>query len=157
QFDQGFDYSDDNKILISEFMAPAYFTQIVGLAYIPSDILSFNAGLALKETFVLNDSLSTVYGLAEGDNFRFEPGFSLNIEFEKEILKNVTLKTSVESFTNINRPIRRTDLFFNTELIGSINDYLNMSFQFVAVYDDDFSKQLQIKQVLAAGLSFTLL
>ena len=158
QFDKGFDYSEeDNPILISEFMAPAYFTQIVGVGYLPTESLSFTSGLALKETFVLNDSLSTVYGLAPGDNFRFEPGFALGIQFEKEIFENVKLLTSLESFTNIKRSFSRTDIFFNAELIGEINDFLNMSFQFAAIYDDDFSEQLQIKQVLAAGLTFTLL
>ncbi len=157
QFDEGFDYGGEDPVLISEFMAPAYFTQIFGLGFLPTPALTFNAGLALKETFVLNDSLSTVYGLAPGDNFRFEPGFSIAIQFEKNIMENVKILTSLESFTNIKRPLDRTDLFFNAELIGSINDFLSMTFQFVAIYDDDFSEQLQIKQVLAAGLSFTLL
>ncbi len=158
QFDEGFNYdAPEGSELISEFMAPAYFTQIAGLGYLPTPALSFSAGLALKETFVLNDSLSTVYGLTPGDNFRFEPGFSLGIQFEKSIMENVKIISSLESFTNIKRPLERTDVFFNAELIGAINDFLSMSFQFVAIYDDDFSEQLQIKQVLAAGLSFTLL
>lgn len=157
QFNEGFFYEGEEAKLISEFMAPAYFTQIAGLGYLPTSALSFTAGLALKETFVLNDSLSAVYGLAPADNFRFEPGFSLGIQYEKEILKNVKVITSLETFTNIKRPLERTDVFFNAEFIGSINNFLSMTFQFVAIYDDDFSEQLQIKQVLAAGLTFTLL
>lgn len=169
QFDQGYNYlpeKDANVIaelrpidreLISEFMAPAYFSQIAGFGYLPIPALTFTAGLAIKETFVLNNALSAVYGLEPGDNFRFEPGFSFGIQFEGEVMKNVHIYSSVETFTNFNRALDRTDVTFSTEIEGSINDYLSMSFQFVSIYDDDFSKQLQIKQVLAAGLTFTFL
>lgn len=160
QFDQGFDYDvadDEDPILISEFFAPAYFTQIAGIGYVPTDYFTAEAGLALKETFVLNDSLSTRYGLAAGDNFRFEPGYAFALGFEKEVLKNVKLVSSVETFTNLQRHINRTDIMFSNELIGKINNFLNMSFQFVAIYDDDFNRQAQIKQVLSAGVSFSIL
>ncbi len=160
QFTEGFDYNveeGEDPILISEFMAPAYFTQIVGVGYLPTSYLSFSAGFALKQTFVLNDSLSTLYGLPAGDNFRFEPGYSFGIQFEKDIMKNISIVSSLETFTNLRRSIDRTDIFFTNELIGEINDFMSMSFQFAVIYDDDFSDQLQIKQVLSAGLSFTLL
>ncbi|HLR31883.1 MAG TPA: hypothetical protein VK074_05300, partial [Fodinibius sp.] len=123
----------------------------------PSDYLSIQAGLALKETFVMNDSLSTDYGLVPGDNFRFEPGYSLGITFEKEIMTNVKLMSSIETFTNLQRHIDRTDVIFSNELVGKINDFLNMSLQFVTIYDDDFSSKLQVKQVLSAGLSVTFI
>ena len=160
QFDQGFDYDvedDEDAILISEFFAPAYFTQIAGIGYVPADYFTAEAGLAMKETFVLNDSLSTRYGLDAGDNFRFEPGFAFAVGFEKEVVKNLKLVSTVETFSNLQRSMDRTDITFSNELIGKINDFLNMSFQFVAIYDDDFNNQAQIKQVLSAGISFSLL
>jgi hypothetical protein len=160
QFDQGFDYDvadDEDGILISEFFAPAYFTQIAGIGYVPNDYFTADAGLAMKQTVVLNDSLSTRYGLNTGDNFRFEPGYALGVGFEKEIFKNLELISSLETFTNLQRHIDRTDITFTNELIGTINKFLNMSLQFVVVYNDDFSKQAQIKQVLSAGLSFSIL
>lgn len=169
QFDQGYNYLPEkeahvlaeirpiDRTLISEFMAPAYFSQIAGLGYLPTSSLTFTAGLAVKETFVLNNLLSAVYGLEPGDNFRFEPGFSLGIQFEGSIMENLHIASSIETFTNFNRALDRTDVTFNTEIIGSINNYLSMTFQFVSIYDDDFSEQLQIKQLLAAGLTFTFL
>jgi len=42
-------------------------------------------------------------------------------------------------------------------MIGKINDFMNMSFQFVIIYDSDFNNLLQIKQVLSAGVSFNIL
>src|SRR5699024_12213027 len=55
QFDRGFDYGaadDGGDVLISKFMAPGYLSENVGIAYIPNDIYSFEAGIGMKQTFV---------------------------------------------------------------------------------------------------------
>lgn len=160
QFDDGFDYNvpdGEDPVLLSRFFAPAYFTQIAGIAFKPADYFIAEAGLALKETIVTETSLATRYGLDPGDNFRFEPGYSTALNFEKTIVSNVKLISSVETFTNLQRNIRSTDITFANEIIGKINDYLNTSFQFVMIYDDDFSTKAQIKQVLSVGFSYSIL
>ena len=157
QFDQGFDYSNDPPQLISKFFAPAYFTQIGGIAFSPVDYFSAEAGLAMKETIVSDTTLSTRYGLDAGDTFRFEPGYSVALNFEKEIFSHVRLISSVETFTNMQRHIDNTDVNFSNEMIGKINDFMNMSLQFVMIYDSDYSRKVQVKQVLSAGLSFSIL
>jgi len=160
QFDQGFDYDvpdGENPALISKFFAPAYFTQIAGIAYNPTDYFTAEAGLAMKETIVSDTRLSTRYGLDPGEKFRFEPGFSLAMNFEKKMFSNVRLISSVETFTNMQRHIDNTDINFSNELIGKINDFMNMSLQFVMVYDSDFNREVQIKQVLSAGISYSIL
>lgn len=160
QFDEGFDYNvaeGEDPILISEFFAPAYFTQIAGIAYKPTGYFTAEAGLALKQTIVSNTELSTRYGLDPGEKFRFEPGYSTALNFEKTIASNVKLVSSFETFTNLQRNVRSTDIVFSNEIVGKINNYLNTTFQFVMIYDDDFSKKAQIKQVLSVGLSYSLL
>jgi len=157
QFDQGFDYSTDSPTLLSKFFAPAYFTQIAGLAYNPTDYFTAEAGMAMKETVVADTALSTRYGLEKGEKFRFEPGYSLALNFEKKVFANVRLISTVETFTNLQRHIDNTDVNFSNELIGKINDFMNMSLQFVMVYDSDFNREVQIKQVLSAGISYSIL
>lgn len=160
QFDDGYDYNvpdEKGPVLISEFFAPAYFTQIAGIGYVPTNYFTAEAGLAMKQTIVLDDSLSRRYGLDVGDNFRFEPGYSVALGFENEIFKNLKLTSSIETFTNLRRHIERTDVTFANELVGTINNFLNMSFQFVMIYDDDFNRRVQVKQVLSAGVSVTLI
>ena len=158
QFDKGYNYSSDpDGVLISRFFAPAYLSQVVGLGFKPADYFSAEAGMALKETIVRDTSLSTRYGLAEGKRFRFEPGYSVILNFDKTIVSNVRLVSSVETFTSLQQSVRKTDVTFQNELIGKINDYLNTSLQFVLVYDDDFSQKVQLKQVLSVGLSFSIL
>lgn len=157
QFDEGFNYSEDPPQLISKFFAPAYFTQIGGIAYNPTNYFTAEAGLALKETIVSDTELSTRYGLEAGETLRFEPGYSLALNFEKQVFSNVKLISSVETFTNMQRHINNTDVSFSNEMIGKINDFMNMSLQFVMVYDSDFNRQVQIKQVLSAGISYSIL
>ena len=160
QFDEGFDYNvpdGQDPILISKFFAPAYFTQIAGIAFNPVDYFTAEAGLALKETIVSDVALSERYGLDPGEKFRFEPGYSTALNFEKTIISNVKLISVVETFTNLQRNVRSTDVVFSNEVIGKINNYLNTSFQFVMIYDDDFSTKAQVKQVLSIGLSYSIL
>lgn len=160
QFDNGYNYNvpeGEDPRLISSFFAPAYFTQIAGISFAPTDYFIAEAGMAMKETIVRDTTLSTRYGLDPGDKFRFEPGYSLALNFEKTLFSNVTLLSNVETFTNLQRDIKSTDVSFSNELVGRINDFMNMSFQFVLIYDDDFSKEVQLKQVLSAGISFSIL
>ncbi len=157
QFDKGYDYGQEPKLLLSKFMAPAYLSQVVGLGFNPADYFSAAAGLAMKETIVQDTSLSERYGLDEGEQYRFEPGYSILLNFEKKIVSNVKLVSSLETFSNLKESVRKTDVNFSNEIIGKINDYMNTSFQFVLVYDEDFSSEVQLKQVLSVGFSFSFL
>lgn len=160
QFDRGFDYGagpDGSDLLISRFMAPAYLVQNAGLAYVPNDRISIEAGLGLKQTIVSDTNLSTRYGLAAGDTFFNEAGFTFGVNYEQPIMENLSYSGYLETFTNLNRPVRRTDIIFSNQVIGRINDYLNLSLQFELIYDDDFSTEIQMSQVLSAGVSITIL
>lgn len=158
QFDKGFQYGEDpEKELVSNFLAPAYAIQVTGLGFKPVDYFTAEAGLALKQTIVNDTTLSTRYGLDPGETFRFEPGYSVLLNLEKTIVSNVTLISSIETFTNLQQHVKSTDVQFTNELVGKINDYMNMSFQFVLVYDEDFSTEVQLKQVLSVGFSFSIL
>jgi hypothetical protein len=160
QFDKGFEYGaadDGGDVLISKFLAPAYFSQNAGLAYVPNDIYSFEAGLGMQQTIVTDDDLSTVYGLDEGSNLRNEAGITLGASYEHPIVKNFILSSSLETFTNVNGAISSTDVYFSNQLTGKINSFMNTSLRFEMVYDDDYSSEVQMLQVLSLGVSFILI
>lgn len=156
QFYDGYDYSTDPRTRISDFMAPGYFSQNVGYAYTPRDFVSFEAGMGLKQTIVNDDDLTPGYGVEDGETVFSEGGLQTGISFNKEILTNVTYTSRFETFTNLKRNFDRTDVLWANELTGKINEYLTASFQFELVYDDDFTTELQTKQILAAGLLVNL-
>lgn len=159
QFDKGFDYGaaeDGGNILISKFMAPAYFTENIGMAWVPSDIFSVEAGLGLKQTYVSDESLSQTYGLDEGDQFRSEAGLTIGASLETDVLENVRFSSSIQTFTNFSTGINSTDVLFSNKLIGRVNSYINTNLSLDLVYDDDYSKEIQIAQILSLGISYSI-
>lgn len=159
QFDDGFNYGggpDGSDLKISSFMSPAYFTQDAGLAYIPDETFSVEMGLGLQQTFVRDVELSTIYGLPEGDRFRSEAGFTFGSSLKTGIATNLLYTSSLSTFTNFNKSVKSTDVHFSNTLTGKINDFLNASLSLDFVYDDDFSSELQVAQVLSLGIVFTI-
>lgn len=153
QFDAGY---DKNKVFISDFMSPGYLQETAGLGYKPVDFVQLQTGLALKQTFVSDTTLSKRYGVTAGKNFRSEGGFSMGASLKRDIAKNLVLNSNVQTFTNFLQRVEHTDVMFSNELTGKINSFMNTNIQFVMMYDRDFNKQIQIKQVLAVGLSFNV-
>lgn len=160
QFDEGYDFDagpDGEDILISDFLAPAYISENAGLAYSPGEHFSFEAGVGMRQTIVKDEELAPLYGLDEGTQFRNEAGVNFGADYNQEIASNLILKSRVETFTNVNRALSSTDLYFSNEVTGKINNLLNASVRVDLVYDDDFSSELQVMQVISVGLSFILI
>lgn len=153
QFDEGY---DKNKAYISDYMSPGYLQETAGLGYKPLEYVQLQTGFSLKQTFVADTTLSNRYGVKKGKTFRSEGGFSLGASIKKNIAKNLTLNSNVQSFTNFLENAEHTDVMFSNELTGKINSFMNTNIQFVLMYDRDFNKQIQVKQVLAVGLSFNV-
>jgi hypothetical protein len=162
QFDRGFEYGEDEgdpDILISNFLSPAYITESVGLLYRPSEQLSFEAGLGLQQTIVQDESVlaNRQYGVPDGENFRNEAGANLGVSYQRNISSNIVLSSTAETFTNLNKSLSSTDLYFSNEFIGNLNDFINTSLRFDIAYDDDFSDELQVRQSITVGISFILI
>ena len=160
QFDKGFNYGggpDGTDLLISDFMAPAYFSQNAGLAYIPTENFIFETGLGLEQVFVRDRDLSETYGLDAGDRWRSEAGLTLSSSYSVRVGTNLNLKTSVDTFTAFGKALSSTNVYFSNRLVGRINNFVNATLNLELVYDDDFSNELQVAQVLSLGVSFTLL
>ncbi|MFN9582251.1 MAG: DUF3078 domain-containing protein [Bacteroidota bacterium] len=177
QFDAGFAYfklkdstgkefGEEKSRRISGFMAPAYLTEALGLEYKPVSYFSAQLGLgALRHTFVLDETLYSVpgndstvqYGVKRGDNIRNQAVFQFVANFDKEIMKNVTLKArymALADYEKLNNQgvVQRLD----ASLIAKVNKYINVNLSTVLLYDFDQSKDWQYSQVLALGILYTL-
>lgn len=159
QFDRGYEYdagAAGQDSLISKIFSPAYFTESMGVAYTPKEYFTAELGVGLKQTVVLDDNLTDNYGLDRNENFRSEGGVSAGINFEKEIFKNIFYSSSFETFTNLLNGLKKTDIAWTNEIVGRINKTVQASSQFELKYDDDYSSQIQLKQVLSVGISLNL-
>lgn len=174
QFAQGYDNPGDaNRLKISNFMSPAYLNFSLGMDYKPSEVFSlFLSPVASKFTFVLDDELSAAgsFGLDPGQTSRAEFGAYIKMAFKKEILKNVTLDTKVDFFSNYLDQPQHVDVNWDLLLTFSINDYLSASLLTQLIYDydikfgtdttgdgepDTFDAKVQFKELFGLGLSYS--
>ncbi|MFN1836211.1 DUF3078 domain-containing protein [Balneola sp. MJW-20] len=159
QFDDGFEFADndtDPDVLVSKFLAPLYLIESAGIEYRPAPNLAADLGLGLKQTIVRDTTLADRYGVDAGEKFRSEAGLTFGLSYEKEVATNILYTGSFSSFSNFKLPLSSTDLFWSNELVGQINSIVSASLQFELRYDDDFSNEVQLKQVLSAGVSVSL-
>ena len=158
QFAKGYDRlttdSEQPRVMLSRFLAPAYINQILGLSYNPDEHIRFESGLAMKQTIVRDTTLSTRYGLEPGDTFRNEAGFSLLIGYERRIMESIYYSGYIETFTNVNKNLASSDLLFVNEITGQINRYISANVEFVLAYNDDVTDDLQIKQIISVGFNY---
>jgi hypothetical protein len=155
QFDEGEDNA--GEVVVSKFLAPAYITETLGISFQPLEYFSAEFGASARQTIVQDTDLSLRYGLDADENFRNELGFSFLFQFDKEIWENLRYVSSLETFTNANQHVDRSDFSFNNEIIGKVNDILNANLRFTMLYRDDVSDKIQIRQTLSLGLSFRLI
>ncbi|MBO6522223.1 MAG: DUF3078 domain-containing protein [Balneolaceae bacterium] len=156
QFADGFDYGKaqaGGDSLISRWFAPAYFIESFGLEVKPSETFSMEIGAALKQTIVSDNRLNSQYQIDQGRNIRSEGGLTFGAQYKRELLENTEFATSIETFTNLLVPLNQTDVYWSNHINGRINRYLSTIFQFELRYDHDYSTEVQLKQVFAAGVT----
>lgn len=159
QFDRGFDYDKGPggmDLYISNFMAPGYLTENIGLSFVPAKDLALEIGMALQQTFITKEELRASYKFDPDESVRNEGGVTLAATYVMRIAENLSLNTSLETFTGVSKSIKSTDFIFRNQITGRINSFMNAGLRFDVAYDDDFSEDLQVAQVLTVGVSFSL-
>lgn len=170
QFAPGYDYSpsgadyptlpvmDGERLKVSDFGAPAYLTQSLGITYDPDRWYSARLGLGVKETVVGIERLRPLYGNAADEAIRVEAGLDAEINVVKELVRNVRLESRLGVFAAFNQlGDNAPDTIFENALIMTVNDVLNVNLNVVTLFDRDVSEDIQIKEILALGVSFKLL
>ena len=141
QFRPGYEIIDnaenrDNKL--SDFLAPGYVLLAPGLTYEPTDYFSAMLSPATsKVTIVRIDSLAPAYGVDEGENVRYEIGAYFRLNFNKELVKNVTYTTTLDLFSNYLENPQNIDVNWDNVLNFKVNEYINANLSWQLIYDDD--------------------
>jgi Protein of unknown function (DUF3078) len=166
QFSRGYDYSKTPKELISDFMAPGYLTLAPGINWQVADYASiFVSPISGRWTFVTRPELVAKYGVDPGKKVRTELGAYLTANFKKEIMKNVTLSSRLDLYSNYlqDKP-QNIDIFWTNVIIMKVNKFLGVTYNFDLIYDDDVrafgptlsSPATQIKSLLSVGITAKL-
>jgi hypothetical protein len=72
---------------------------------------------------------------------------------EKDIAKNVSLKSRYSMFANYEK-LKSIDHRLDATLMARINRFINTSLTTVAIYDDDSDAKIQASQAIALGLIY---
>lgn len=164
QFDLGFRYEagpDGENVLISNFMAPGYLTESLGLEYRPNPTFSLRIGTgSARQTFILDDRLvpgpgETRFGIEEGERFRNELAFQLTANLDRNLGNNLNIKSRYNLFANynqLNEPVHRLD----ATLTARVSRLVNVTLNGILIYDNDVDENVQVSQTLALGLLYKI-
>lgn len=167
QFAEGINYDDVDEKVISKFMSPGYLNIGAGMDYKTDKLSILLSPVNGKFTFVTDDVLSDegAFGVDPGKKARGEMGAMAKIEYKTEIMKNVTLDTKVDLFTNYLENFGNIDIDWTGKINMKVNDYLSANLVMQLIYDDDIDiedsetgesgPKVQFMESFGAGLTLT--
>ena len=166
QFSPGYNYAVNRDLSISDFMAPGYLLIGPGLTWIPNKYFTATfSPITWRGTFVLNDRLSNegAYGVTPGNKVRSEWGANLRLEGNYEFLKNMTVYSRADFYSDYTHKPKNIDVNWEVQLNMSINKWFSTTLTTNLVYDDDVKitkadgtkgSRIQFKEVLGVGVQF---
>ncbi len=173
QFADGFNYPNDS-VKISAFLAPGYLLGAVGMNYKLKDYFTlFVSPITSKTTFVLDDTLSKAgaFGVDPDKNIRNEVGGYVRCNFQKEIMKNIKLTSSLGLFSNYIENPENIDINWDLLILMKVNKFITASINANLIYDDDViitqdkngdgineinGPRIQFKEIIGVGFSYKL-
>lgn len=157
QFDAGFSYpANQNPVLLSRFMAPAYTTESIGLQYTPAPYYNLLIGTGTaRQTIVLDDSVykNNSYGIKPGRKAKNDLAFQVTSNFNKQIAKNLGLFNRFNMFIpydNLRKVVYRID----ASLTAQVNKMVRVQINTVVLYDVDQDKKVQFTENLSLGIVY---
>lgn len=169
QFSKRFDYSEnpyptdhplaglDPPVQTSEFFAPAYLVQTLGLTYAPKDWYKVRLSAASKQTVVRDPRLRVLYDVSSDKTARAEAGGELAATLDRAIADNVEYKSNMVVFYSVNQLETPPDARWENYITMRVNSWLTANVEFVALFDDNTSSAIQLKEVLSLGVTIDLL
>ncbi|MEI6574674.1 MAG: DUF3078 domain-containing protein [Bacteroidota bacterium] len=162
QFSDGYKYTKKDGVeydtLVSGFLSPGYLTSSVGFEYKPVDYfwIRFGSG-TLRQTFVKNQDLHLTvpknYGVEIGKTMKNEIALQIIASFDRDIMKNVNLKTRVMAIAPYDNPGRITSQL-DVTLRAKVNRYVNVSISGLVLNDLAQTHDVQYSQGFALGFMY---
>lgn len=163
QLAKGYDYKTDPRTYISRFMSPGYLTTGLGLTWNPKAwITATFSAISWRGTFVDSRILSDegAFGVDPGDHLFSEMGGNLKVEMKYEFLKNMTVYSRVDLFSNYLDSPQNVDVRWDVQLNMTVNKWFSANITTNMIYDNDTKIQqkdgskgprLQFKESLGIG------
>jgi hypothetical protein len=158
QFASGYDYSGTTKTRISKLLDPGYFTQSAGVGYTPNKTFKTRLGATAKET-VTSDFPSPYADDPDTpgiEKTRIEGGVTSTSELEHAIDEDAVFTSRLELFSNL-KGFNQIDMKWENLLPLNVTKLISVNLTVDLLYDKDTTDDLQIKEILGVGLSYSFL
>lgn len=183
QMAPGYNYPNDS-VLISDALAPAYLLVALGMDYKPGKGLTFYISPLTSKITIVNDQALANAGsfgveaatydaagneLTPGKNVRAEVGGSIRMFVRKEVVKNISVQTKLDLFSNYVENPQNIDVSWEVLISMKVNKFFAATLSTHLIYDDDIDiavdsngdgvydtsgPRVQFKEVLALGFSY---
>ncbi len=155
---KGFNFKKDPPEEIANFFDPGYVTQSLGFTYDKLHGFKTRLGFAVQETFTnkyrqYSDNLTTP---DKQEAFKIETGIESVTSGEFHSDKNIIFKSSLRLFTRYEH-LDVWDLRWDSAFISKINDYINVNFRVLVIYEKKQSLKTQLREGLQLGFTYTFL
>lgn len=167
QFAKGYDYKTEPRSYISRFMSPGYLTTGLGITWNPKAwVTATFSAISWRGTFVDSKILSEegAFGVKAGEHLFSEMGGNLKVEMKYEFLKNMTIYSRVDLFSNYIEDPQNIDVRWDVQLNMTVNKWFSANVTTNMIYDNDTKiaqkdgskgPRLQFKESLGIGFQVT--
>ena len=128
QFAKGYDYNVDPDVFISRFMSPGYLLIGAGFTWTPKSWFTATFTPATwRGTFVSSKILSDQgdFGVTPGKHLFSEFGANLRMEAKYEFLKNMTVFSRLNLYSNYLKDPQNVDISWDVQLNMAINQWFS--------------------------------
>ena len=155
QYTEGFDYKKEPKLLVSDFLSPAYLSFGPGLLWKKNDNASLNIAPATTRYTFVNDTFSGKFGVEEGKNTALSLGFNLAGYFKFFIMENIEMENIMTVYSDyLNKP-QNIDIDYQINTRFTVNKNIKMYITLHAILDDNASSRVQFRQLFGLGINYT--
>ncbi|WP_088324100.1 DUF3078 domain-containing protein [Polaribacter tangerinus] len=155
QYTEGYNYKAEPKILVSDFLSPAFLSLGPGMLWKKSDDLSLNIAPSTARYTFVSDFFSGKFGVKEGRNTAFSLGFNLSGYFKFTIMENVEMENILTMYTDYLANVGNIDTDYQTNIRFKVNENIKMHMTFHTIMDDDTSTRIQFRQLFGLGLNYS--
>lgn len=154
----GYSYKTKTPERIADFFDPGYVTQTLGFTYDRVKGIKTRLGIALQEIFTnrqrkFSDNPNTKDKV---EAFKLETGIENVTTSEFKLMENIFYKGSLRLFSRFEN-MKYWDVRCDNVINMKVNDYVNVNFNFLIVYERKQTLRTQIKEALQLGIIYNIL
>ena len=152
----GFNYDSIPAYQVAAFGDPFYLTEAVGFIYDRIPNFSTRLGVGLKQTWA--DKFAFQYtddnGTPELEKFKNESGIESVTEYRWGFMENMEYYVYLRLFGTFD-DLSVWDVRWDNVITAKVNDFINVNFNFLLIYDEEQSLKRQIKEALQLGITYS--